>query len=172
MLFSRLFYRKRKSDVYLRNFIFGVEDSLVSTVGLLAGVAAADISHSAIITTGLVLIVVEGFSMGIGSFLTEETTEEMAGKKLQTLESIKGAVTMLISYCLAGLLPLAPYTFLKGSTAVNISIALSLFGLMTLGYGTSVYYKRKSPIMRAIKMLMLGGSAIIVGIMIGKLFRV
>jgi len=62
---------------YLRNFIFGVEDSLVSTVGLLAGVAAAAISQSAIVTTGLVLIVVEGFSMGVGSFLTEETTEEM-----------------------------------------------------------------------------------------------
>lgn len=172
MLFSRLFHRKKKSDIYLRNFIFGVEDSLVSTVGLLAGVAAADISHSAIVTTGLVLIVVEGFSMGIGSFLTEETTEEMAGKKLQTLESIKGGLTMLISYCLAGLLPLAPYAFLKGSAAVNTSITLSLLGLVTLGYGTSLYYKRKSPIIRAIKMLILGGSAIIVGVMIGKLFHV
>ncbi len=110
--------------------------------------------------------------MGIGSFLTEETTEEMSGKKPHTFETIKGAVTMLISYCIAGLLPLAPYTFLKGSAAVNTSIALSLFGLMSLGYGTSLYYKRKSPIRRAIKMLILGGSAIIVGIMIGKLFRV
>ncbi len=76
MFFSHLFHRHAKRDTYLRNFIFGVEDSLVSTVGLLAGVAAAEISAQAILTTGLVLIVVEGFSMGIGSFLTEETTEE------------------------------------------------------------------------------------------------
>lgn len=157
--------------MYLRNFIFGVEDSLVSTVGLLAGVAAADISQSAIVTTGLVLIVVEGFSMGIGSFLTEETTEEMAGQKLQTLNSIKGAVTMLASYCLAGLIPLAPYTFLRGSSAVNVSITMSLVGLIALGYGTSRYYGRPRPAIRAFKMFLLGGSAVIVGVLIGKLFH-
>jgi VIT1/CCC1 family predicted Fe2+/Mn2+ transporter len=161
----------KKKSIYLRNFIFGVEDSLVSTVGLLAGVAAAEISHSAIITTGLVLIVVEGFSMGIGSFLTEETTEEMAGLKVKTWDSIKGAVTMLISYCLAGLLPLAPYTFLRGDLAVNTSIAVSLLGLMGLGYGTSLYYKRPYPLWRAFKMFLLGGSAVFVGMLIGKLFH-
>lgn len=161
----------KKKSIYLRNFIFGVEDSLVSTVGLLAGVAAADISQSAIVTTGLVLIVVEGFSMGIGSFLTEETTEEMAGLRVRTMDSVKGAITMLISYCLAGLLPLAPYTFLRGDYAVNTSITVSLLGLMGLGYGTSVYYKRPYPIFRAFKMLLLGGSAVFVGMLIGKLFH-
>jgi VIT1/CCC1 family predicted Fe2+/Mn2+ transporter len=161
----------KKKSIYLRNFIFGVEDSLVSTVGLLAGVAAADISHSAIITTGLVLIVVEGFSMGIGSFLTEETTEEMAGLRVRTLDSVKGAITMLISYCLAGLLPLAPYTFLRGDQAVNTSVTLSLLGLMALGYGTSRYYGRPRPIFRAFKMLLLGGIAVFVGMLIGKLFH-
>ncbi|MBP9670248.1 VIT1/CCC1 transporter family protein [Candidatus Woesebacteria bacterium] len=161
----------KKKSIYLRNFIFGVEDSLVSTVGLLAGVAAADISQSAIVTTGLVLIVVEGFSMGIGSFLTEETTEEMAGIRVRTLDSVKGAITMLVSYCLAGLLPLAPYTILSGDYAVNTSITVSLLGLMGLGYGTSLYYKRPYPIFRAFKMLLLGGSAVFVGMMIGKLFH-
>lgn len=161
----------KKKSIYLRNFIFGVEDSLVSTVGLLAGVAAADISHSAIVTTGLVLIVVEGFSMGIGSFLTEETTEEMAGQKLKTFDSIKGGITMLISYCVAGLIPLAPYAVLKGDLAVNISVFLSLLGLVGLGYGTSKYYGRPRPWKRSWKMLLLGGSAVIVGVVIGKLFH-
>lgn len=163
--------KKFKDNLYLRNFIFGVEDSLVSTVGLLAGIAAADLSRSAIITTGLVLIVVEGFSMGIGSFLTEETTEEMSGQKIHTLSSIKGGITMLISYCLAGLLPLAPYTFLSGQLAVNFSITLSLLGLILLGYGTSRYYHKHQPWIRAVKMFVLGGSAVMVGIMIGKVFH-
>lgn len=171
MFFSRLFHRHAKRDTYLRNFIFGVEDSLVSTVGLLAGVAAADISPEAILTTGLVLIVVEGFSMGIGSFLTEETTEEMAGEKPRTLEAIKGASTMLVSYCLAGLLPLAPYVFFTGERAVSTSIAVSLLGLFGLGYGTSIYFGRPNPIHRAFKMLLLGGIAVAVGMLIGKLFH-
>jgi VIT1/CCC1 family predicted Fe2+/Mn2+ transporter len=171
MFFSRLFHRHAKRDTYLRNFIFGVEDSLVSTVGLLAGVAAADISPKAILTTGLVLIVVEGFSMGIGSFLTEETTEEMAGQVPQTVEAVKGALTMLVSYCLAGLLPLSPYVFFTGQQAVIISVALSLLGLMILGYGTSVFYGRPKPWARALKMLLLGGIAVLAGMLIGKLFH-
>lgn len=172
MYFWQFFHKRPShSDTYLRNFIFGVEDSLVSTVGLLAGVAAADVSPRAILTTGLVLIVVEGFSMGVGSFLTEETTEEMAGETPDTLEAIKGAATMLVSYCLAGLLPLAPYVFLTGSTAVTISITLSLLGLFGLGYGTSIYFGRPKPIRRAFKMMMLGGIAVAVGMLIGKLFH-
>ena len=62
--------------LFVRNFIFGAEDSLVSTVGLLAGVASAGIPRKDIIISGVVLIFVEAFSMGVGSFLSERTTEE------------------------------------------------------------------------------------------------
>lgn len=161
-----------KKHTYLRNFIFGVEDSLVSTVGLLAGVAAADLSGRAILITGLVLIVVEGFSMGVGSFLTEETTEEMAGDAVNTLEAAKGGLAMLFSYCLAGLLPLAPYTIMSGNIAVATSVGLSLLGLFVLGYGTARAYGRPHPWRRALKMLILGGLAVLVGMLIGKLFHV
>jgi VIT1/CCC1 family predicted Fe2+/Mn2+ transporter len=171
MTSRHLLHQATHSDTYLRNFIFGVEDSLVSTVGLLAGVAAGGVGSPVILTTGLVLIVVEGFSMGIGSFLTEETTEEMAGEKPNTYEAIKGAATMLLSYCLAGLLPLSPYIFLQGSLAVTASVILSLTGLMVLGYGTSLYYGRPKPFNRAIKMMFLGGTAVFMGMLIGKLFH-
>lgn len=167
----KLFHRPTRHDTYLRNFIFGVEDSLVSTVGLLAGVAAGGISPRAILTTGLVLIVVEGFSMGIGSFLTEETTEEMAGEKPRTLDAVKGAITMLFSYCFAGLLPLAPYVFLSGNQAVTLSVIVSLLGLFILGYGTSFYFGRPHPFKRALKMLLLGGAAVGIGMLVGKLFH-
>jgi len=167
----RLIHRHSSSETYLRNFIFGGEDSLVSTVGLLAGVAAAEVSPRAILATGLVLIVVEGFSMGIGSFLTEETTEEMAGLKPHTFQAIKGASTMLVSYILSGLLPLAPYIYFQGQQAVAISVGVSLLGLMALGYGTSIFYGRPHPWRRAIKMFFLGGIAVLAGMLIGKLFH-
>ncbi|MFH2085410.1 MAG: VIT1/CCC1 transporter family protein [bacterium] len=169
---TKVFHHHAPHDTYLRNFIFGVEDSLVSTVGLLAGVAAADISARAILTTGLVLIVVEGFSMGVGSFLTEETTEEMAGDPLQTIEAIKGGATMLISYCLAGLIPLFPYAFLTGSTAITVSVILSLIGLLGLGYGTFLYFGRPHPWKHAFKMFLLGGSAVLMGMVVGNLFQI
>jgi len=79
---------------------------------------------------------------------------------------------MLVSYCLAGLLPLAPYTFLIGNTAAITSVILSLCGLLLLGYGTSWFYHRPHPLRHAIKMFILGGSAVLVGILVGKLFQV
>lgn len=160
-----------KQSTYLRNFIFGVEDSLVSTVGLLAGVASASATKQTILVTGLVLIVVEGISMGIGSFLSEETTEEMTGKKLAGGEAVKGALIMFSSYCLAGFIPLFPYLIWSGNSAIYISVFLSLFGLGMLGFGTSLRYHRPQPLRRAIKMFALGGIAVLSGVMIGKIFH-
>ncbi len=172
MFFSRLFHHESSRDTKLRNFIFGVEDSLVSTVGLLAGVAAAEVTRTSLITTGIVLIVVEGLSMGIGSFVTEETTDEMTGSKVETLDSIKGGLIMLVSYCLAGLIPLFPYTFFPGTEAINISIIASLLGLFILGFGTSLYYRRQKPWLSGLKMLVMGGLAVAIGMLVGKLFHV
>ncbi|GAB4028173.1 MAG: hypothetical protein Fur0011_7540 [Candidatus Microgenomates bacterium] len=162
---------QKEEHTFLKNFLFGVEDSLVSTVGLLAGVAAADASRTSIITTGLVLIVVEGFSMGIGSFLTEETTEEMVGRQDNDGLALKGGLVMLFSYILAGLLPLFPYIFFESITAMSTSIAASLLGLFFLGFGTALYFKRPKPLVRALKMFFLGGLAVIVGVAIGKIFH-
>lgn len=167
----KLFHHRPARETFLRNFIFGVEDSLVSTVGLLAGVAAANVSTRTILTTGIVLVVVEGFSMGVGSFLTEETTQEMEGQKPRVLQAFQGACTMLVSYCLAGLLPLSPYIFYSGETAVIISVVVSLLGLLALGYATALYYGRPSPWRRAVKMFFLGGIAVVVGVLIGKVFH-
>ncbi|MEI8232497.1 MAG: VIT1/CCC1 transporter family protein [bacterium] len=172
MIFARLFHRHSVEDTNLRNFIFGIEDSLVSTVGLLAGVAVADVSRSSIITTGIVLIVVEGLSMGIGSFLTEETTGEMVGSRPEPMKAITGGTVMLFSYCLAGLLPLSPYAFFPGPIAVTISIVASLTGLFLLGFGTALYYHRSNPAIRGFKMLFMGGLAVAIGMLVGKLFHV
>lgn len=168
----RLRFPWQKQDhTYLKNFIFGVEDSLVSTVGLLAGVAAAEASRTAIITTGLVLIVVEGFSMGVGSFLTEETTEEMLGQSDNDSLALRGGITMLFSYIAAGFLPLLPYLFWEGNLAMTLSVIVSLSGLFFLGLGTALYFKRPKPIVRALKMFALGGLAVLVGVAIGKIFH-
>ena len=67
---------KLSSVSYFRNFIFGVEDSLVSTVGLLSGIAIADVPGHTIFLTGVVLIFVEAFSMAAGTFLSEYSAEE------------------------------------------------------------------------------------------------
>ena len=159
-----------QNAAYFRNFIFGVEDSLVSTVGLLAGIVAAGAARSQIILTGVVLICVEGFSMGVGSFLSERSAQEYMAESGGERMSARAAVIMLFSYCAAGLVPLFPYILWEPGTAFWLSIIFSIVALLALGLAggrttkTSVW---KS----GLRMALLGGIAIAIGAAVGTIFK-
>ncbi len=97
--------------LYIKNFIFGVEDSLVSTVGLLSGVAAAGLPKKDIFVAGVVLIFVEAFSMGVGSYLSEDFTDDIKSRKYRRSATLFASLIMFISYFTAGIVPLFPYLF-------------------------------------------------------------
>lgn len=61
----------------IRELVFGVEDSLVSTLGVVIGVAAGTEDTRVVILSGVVLIVVEALSMGAGSFLSSKSHREL-----------------------------------------------------------------------------------------------
>lgn len=160
----------KETEILIRNFIFGVEDSLVSTVGLLSGIAVAGISKTEIFLTGIVLIFVEAFSMGTGSFLSEHSVEEYETQKDVPLgRSIAGAIVMFLSYLGSGLIPTIPYAVLPKENAFVVSILFSLGGLFLLGIVSSQFFKIKSK-RHVFEMVVLGGLAIGVGVAIGKIF--
>lgn len=156
------------SASYLRNFVFGVEDSLVSTVGLLSGVSIAGMGARAILITGIILVFVEAFSMAVGSFLSEHSAE---GYLRQTEAPfappiISGSI-MFVSYFFSGLIPLSPYVFLISGIAFWYSIGLSLAALFVLGIiGAEL---SKTNIWKGgFRMALVGGIAIAVGVVIGQ----
>ena len=160
---------KEISALYIRNFIFGVEDSLVSTVGLLSGIAVAGVPKATIFLTGVVLVFVEAFSMGVGSFLSEQSAEEYIDKKTKLIgKSFKGGLIMFFSYFAAGFIPLFPYIILGTTGAFGLSITLSLISLFVLGIISARLLGTKL-VKGAIRMLALGGIAIIAGVVVGKL---
>ena len=161
--------KKIVSATYVRNFIFGVEDSLVSTVGLVSGIAIANVDKSTIFLSGLILIVVEALSMGVGSVLSEASTQEFVYKKTKhsDLTHIGGAI-MFVSYFFAGFIPLSPYVLFDVPTALPVSIIASLVALFALGFFSA--RKFKAPMLKsATRMLILGGLAITAGAVIGSL---
>lgn len=162
--------KKEAFATYVRNFIFGVEDSLVSTVGLLSGVAVAGLPKRDIFLTGIVLIFVEAFSMGVGSYLSESSAEEFTGAKKSL--SLQGSLIMFFSYFAAGFIPLAPYIIFAVIPAFLISVLLSLVALFILGAVSSKFFKTDHTTRHGIKMLIIGGLAIAVGIVVGKLVNV
>ena len=149
---------------YVRNFIFGVEDSLVSTVGLLSGIAVASVSTTTIALTGVVLIFVEALSMGVGSYLSEHA---VAGEEGFKTSSVSGII-MMVSYLVAGLIPLLPYLLTQRPLAFWLSIGCSLFALFCLGVLSARLLKRKS-LISGLRMFLLGGLAIAIGIIVGRL---
>ncbi|MBI2984425.1 MAG: VIT1/CCC1 transporter family protein [Candidatus Kerfeldbacteria bacterium] len=157
--------------LYIRNFIFGGEDSLVSTVGLLSGIAAAGLTRGDIVLTGVVLIFVEALSMAVGSFLAENSAEEyLTRREVPAQTAIKAGLIMFVSYFLLGFVPLAPYLMLSVTAAFPVSIGASLLALWLLGYGSGEKFHvqaRRS----GLKMLVLGGLAIAIGIIVGRVVR-
>ncbi len=160
---------KLEKATFVRNFIFGVEDSLVSTVGLVSGIAIADVERSTIFLSGMVLIVVEALSMGAGSVLSESATEEFIYKRKRsgTLSYIGGLI-MFLSYFTAGFIPLLPYILFDVRIAFPLSIAASLFTLFALGSIAAKYFQA-NVLRNGFRMLILGGLAISAGTFVGFL---
>lgn len=161
---------RKDEAIFIRNFTFGVEDSLVSTVGLLAGIAVAGVEKEVIIITGLVLIFVEGFSMAIGSMLSERSVEEYEKTSRSMQSPIRASVIMFFSYVIAGIIPLAPYFIYTGRTAWIGSIVLSLVALFVLG-ASNTKYSHNSIFRDGAFTLITGGLAIIVGVVVGQVVQ-
>lgn len=162
--------KKCHSSSYLRNFIFGVEDSLVSTVGLLSGIAIAGVSKTTILITGVILIFVEAVSMAAGSFLSESSAEDYTAENKDTKRSIISSIIMFLSYFISGFIVIFPYMIFQVQDAFEISIILSLLNLFILGIvGGNI--SKVNIFRNGLKMAIVGGIAILVGTLAGNLLN-
>ncbi len=159
---------KKKYSLIIRNFVFGVEDSLVSTVGLLAGIGFAGVDVKTVILTGAVLIFVEAFSMAIGSLLSEQSVEQYEDNSVSSWSKpASAAAVMFFSYVISGFIPLIPY-ILQARNAVWWSIGLTLVSLFLLGIFNAHLFRIKA-FKDGLITLFMGGLAIAVGIIVGQI---
>lgn len=157
----------KTSALYLRTVIFGINDSLVSTVGFLAGISVAGVPRATIVLTGVIYALVEAFSMAMGDFLSEESAEEyMSRANVDDRSPIIAAVLMFLSSVLAALIPLAPYLIFTGSAALLVSALASITGLFIVG-ALSARFSRLPVVWRGARMALLGGAAIVLGVVVG-----
>lgn len=66
----------------VREAVFGMEDGMVSTFGVVTGIAASTSDPYTVILAGCVIIAVESISMGVGSYLSSKSQREMDERKL------------------------------------------------------------------------------------------
>jgi len=75
-----------ESRARIREFVFGVQDGLISTVGLLAGVQGATKSSTVVIITGLTAMFSGAISMAAGSYLSSSAEKDIFDKELREAE--------------------------------------------------------------------------------------
>lgn len=155
----------------MRSFVFGVEDSVVSTVGLVSGIASVGTGRSVILVTGFILVFVEAFSMAVGDLVSDNTVREIKTHHETPLrKSFAPAVVMFVSYLASGFVVLIPYVLFSPEAALPVSIAVSLILLFALGLlggklsGTSL-------LRNGFTMASVGGVAILIGMGAGYLLE-
>ncbi|QQG50290.1 MAG: VIT1/CCC1 transporter family protein [Candidatus Berkelbacteria bacterium] len=158
------------SKGFLRNFVFGAEDGLVSTVGLLSGVSFAGLPSREIILSGVILIMVEAISMGAGVYISEDSEKELDPAEKEN--QLSDAIVMLFSYALIGLIPLLPYIIFDNTMmAFYWSIGASLFALFCVGLFKG-YFVHHHPLRGAIKITLIGAVVIAVAVFVGTLIKI
>jgi len=77
-----------ESRARIREFVFGIQDGLISTVGLLAGVQSAIENNVVVIVTGLTAMFSGAISMAAGSYLSSGAQKEIFDKELAEAEHL------------------------------------------------------------------------------------
>ncbi len=157
----------------IREIIFGLEDSLVSTLGAVTGIAAGAGSTYIVILSGLVLIAVESISMSAGSYLSSkaaEDLEELDGNRMRARAErpLRSAFVMLFAYVVGGMVPLTPYLLLPVQSAAVPSIILTVVTLFSIGAWKGKITKQ-SWWKSGIEMTSVSLAAALLGYLIGRL---
>lgn len=162
---------RKDTEIYIRNITFGVTDSLVSTVGLLSGIDISGTTSRVIIMTGVIYAFVEAFSMAVGSFLSEKSSEEyLVEGEVPDSKAFLSGVIMFVSFILSSFIPIVPYMFVSFTLAFWLSIIFSIIALFIVGM-IAAKVSKVNVVKHALKMVFLGGAAIIIGVIVGKFVR-
>jgi len=77
-----------ESRARIREFDFGIQDGLISTVGLLAGVQGATENNIVVIITGLTAMFSGAISMAAGSYLSSGAQKEIFDREIAEAEKL------------------------------------------------------------------------------------
>jgi len=154
---------------YLRSLVFGFQDALVSTTGVVVGISAAIHDPKIILLSALVTVSVEALSMAAGQYLSEKAVHELPNSHHQD-NLIFGSIFMFFAYIIGGFIPIIPTFFTVYPFTSIFSIIFAFVGLFILGFLRAKLFSGK--VWRsALEMLLVGGLATLIGLSVGLLFK-
>ncbi|MBU0646461.1 VIT1/CCC1 transporter family protein [Patescibacteria group bacterium] len=161
----------------IREIVFGLEDSLVSTLGAVTGIAAGAQNTYMVILAGLTLIAVEASSMAAGSYLSSKSYAAAQTSALNNkhkdcehvlVQPIRAGLVMGVCYFAGGFVPLLPYFLLPIKDSYLPSILATVAVLYLLGVWSAKYTKR-SRVKSGLEMAGISLGAAMLGYGVGRL---
>ncbi|MFZ2681703.1 MAG: VIT1/CCC1 transporter family protein [Patescibacteria group bacterium] len=113
---------REKLSASLREVVFGLEDSLVSTLGAVSGVAVGSGDRYIVILSGVVLVFVEALSMAAGSYLSSKSTQQLYD------ERARQDATRVLAERISDDESLKDMFTRKGLSAADIQVAMQAIG--------------------------------------------
>lgn len=156
---------------YIRSAFFGLQDGLVSTTGVVVGISAGVSDKSIVLLASIVAVTVEASSMAAGQYSSEKAVHQMDKTGKHTDNLYFGALIMFIAYLGAGMIPIVPVIIFGPPISSIIGVIMALIGLFTVGYVKGLIIKEK-PIRNAIELLIIGGTATAIGLVVGYFLKV
>ena len=156
---------------YLRSGLFGIQDGLVSTTGVVVGISTGIEDKAIIILASLVAVAVEASSMAAGQYSSEKAVHQMDKIGKHTDSLLTGALIMFFGYLLGGIVPIIPTILFNQPQAKILAIFSAFVGLFILGYVKGHFVKIK-PLRSALELFIIGAIATSIGLIVGYLFRV
>lgn len=166
-----------RSKFPYRETIFGLEDSIVSTLGVVVGIAAGTDSRYIVLLSALVVIIVESLSMGAGTYLSNKSQMEIdlaegkrgfLGDRHVIVQSVSDSLFMAASYILGGLVSVLPFFFLAPRDAIIPSILVSVLTLFYIGF-VKGKIARINPYKSGLEMSLVSLTAALLGYLVGKI---
>jgi VIT1/CCC1 family predicted Fe2+/Mn2+ transporter len=155
---------------YLRSTLFGIENSVISTAGLIAGISVGTKDNHVVALGATVAIVIEAVAMGVGEYLSDDAVQELDKLKRHQDNPARSGALMMIAGTLAGLVPLLPVLFLDYPASLICSVLAAFLVLFMVGFVKSKVL-HSSPIRGGVKTLVVGGIATLLGVIVGLMFR-
>jgi VIT1/CCC1 family predicted Fe2+/Mn2+ transporter len=160
----------------VRAGVFGVQDGIVSTFGLVMGVAGAQVSPEAVLIAGVAGAFSGAVSMGAGEYVSVKVQREMLAARGTVDEDgnvspHRAAAANSGLFVLGAAFPLVPFLVLVGVPAVVLSTTLSILALFVTG-ALLTRLTRRSPWVSGARMLVIGGGAGVLGYLVGSLLGV
>jgi vacuolar iron transporter family protein len=156
---------------YLRSLMFGLQDGIVSTSGVVVGVSFGVQDKAIIVLAALVAVMVEATSMAAGQYSSEKAVHQMDKSGKHTDSLLIGAVIMFFAYLGGGAFSVVPTLIFDQPFGRYAAIASAFAGLLIIGYLKGKLVEHHA-VRSAIELFLIGGTATVIGLVVGNLLKV